>query len=162
MGAFVTRGFKNYAILNSVTLAPGAYLQTFARVVNQQGIDFLFGTWGDAYVSGDLAYLKLREDGRDARPGGNLKLTQPFSPHLAFTAEAGYNESYITSGGSGRLAFGLEFGNYIRPKEYSKITSPVPMDVPRIRYEFGTRRVGSSPPIADAGPNQTALPARAS
>ena len=25
------------------------------------------------------------------------------------------------------------------------------MDVPRIRYEFGTRRVGSSPPIADAG-----------
>ena len=28
------------------------------------------------------------------------------------------------------------------------------MDVPRIRYEFGTRRVGSSPPIADAGPNQ--------
>ena len=155
VGAFITRGFKNYAILNSVTLAPGAYLQTFARVVNQQGVDFLFGTWGDAFLSGDLAYLKMREDGRDARPGGSLKLTQPFSPHLAFTAEAGYNETYITSGGSGRLVFGLEFGNYIKPKEYAKVTTPVPMDVPRIRYEFGTRRVGSSPPIADAGPNQT-------
>jgi hypothetical protein len=159
VGAFVTRGFKNYAILNSVTLAPGAYLQTFARVVNQQGVDFVVGTWGDAFVSGDLAYLKMREDGRDARPGGNLKLTQPFSPHLAVTAEAGYNETYITSGGSGRLAFGLEFGNYIRPKDYAKVTTPVPMDVPRIRYEFGTRRVGSSPPIADAGPNQNGVAA---
>ena len=33
--------------------------------------------------------------------------------------------------------FGLEVGNYIHPKEYTKITTPVPMDVPRIRYEFG-------------------------
>jgi uncharacterized cupredoxin-like copper-binding protein len=159
VGAFVTRGFKNYAVLNSVTLAPGAYLQTFARVVNQQGVNFLVGTWGDAFVSGDLAYLKMREDGRDARPGANLKLTQPFSPHVAFTAEASYNETYVNSAGSGRLVFGLEFGNYIRPKEYAKVTSPVPMDVPRIRYEFGTRRVGSSPPIADAGPNQNGVAA---
>jgi uncharacterized cupredoxin-like copper-binding protein len=29
------------------------------------------------------------------------------------------------------------------------------MDVPRVRYEIGTRRVGSSPPQADAGPDQT-------
>ncbi len=159
VGAFVTRGFKNYAVLNSVELAPGAYLQTFARVVNQQGVNFLVGTWGDAFVSGDLAYLKMREDGRDARPGVNLKLTQPFSPHLAFTAEASYNETYVQSAGSGRLVFGLEFGNYIKPKEYAKTSTPVPMDVPRIRYEFGTRRVGSSPPIADAGPNQNGVSA---
>jgi hypothetical protein len=44
IGAFVTRGFKNYAILNNLSLAPGASLQTFARVVNQQGISFLVGT----------------------------------------------------------------------------------------------------------------------
>jgi hypothetical protein len=158
-GLFFTRGFKNYAVLNSVTLAPGAYLQTFARVVNQQGINFLFGTWGDASISGDLAYLKMRENGRDARPGANLKLTQPLNPHIAFTVDAGYNETYITSGGSGRLTFGLEFGNVIRPKEYGTVTHPVPMDIPRIRYEIGTRRVGSSPPVADAGPNQLGVSA---
>jgi hypothetical protein len=33
------------------------------------------------------------------------------------------------------------------------------MDVPRIRYEFTTRKVGNSPPIADAGPNQLGIPA---
>jgi hypothetical protein len=153
-GAFVTRGFKNYAVLNSVTLAPGAFLQTYARVVNQEGINFLFGTWGDASISGNLAYLKMREGGRDARPGANLKLTQPVSEHVAFTVDAGYNETFVSSGGSGRLTFGLEFANFIKPKEYGTVTHPVPMDVPRIRYEFGTRRVGSSPPVADAGPNQ--------
>ncbi len=159
VGAFVTRGFKNYAVLNQVTLAPGAYLQTFARVVNQQGIDFLFGTWGDAYVQGNLAYLKLREGPRDARPGANLKLVQPLTEHLAFTAEAGYNETLTSGPGAGRIVVGLEVGNRIHPKEYADVTTPVPMDVPRVRYEFGTRRVGSSPPIADAGPNQLGVPA---
>lgn len=157
VGAFITRGFKNYAILNSVTLAPGAYLQTFARVVNQQGASFLVGTWGNAFLSGDVAYLQLRET-HNARPGANLKLTQPFAEHFAFTAEARYNTSLITPAGSGEFVVGVEMGNYIHPSDYGKVTTPVPMDVPRIRYEIGTRRVGSSPPIADAGPAQNVQP----
>lgn len=157
IGGFITRGFKNYAILNSVTLAPGAYLQTFARVVNQQGIDFLVGTWGNAFISGDLAYLQLRET-HNARPGANIKLTQPFADHFAFTAEARYNTSYIAPAGSGEFVVGLEMGSYIKPSDYGKITTPVPMDIPRIRYEIGTRRAGSSPPIADAGPSQNVQP----
>lgn len=159
VGAFVTRGFKNYAILNSVTLAPGAYLQTFARVVNQQGVNFLFGAWGDASIEGNLAYLKMRELGRDARPGANLRIIQPISEHVAFTVEGSYNESLVSSAGSGRIAFGLQVGNFIKPKEYGVTTSPVPMDIPRVRYEIGTRRVGNSPPVADAGPNQLGITA---
>ncbi len=57
------------------------------------------------------------------------------------------------------MVFGVELGNYIQPKEYANIKTPVPMDVPRIRYEFGTRRVGSSPPMANAGANQIGIPA---
>jgi hypothetical protein len=159
VGAFVTRGFKNYAVLNSVTLAPGAFLQTFARVVNQQGVSFLFSPVGNTQIGGNLAYLKMRENGRDARPGADLKLTQPLSEHLAFTVEGGYNETYTTSGGSGRIVFGLEFGNFMHPKDYAETKSPVPMDVPRVRYEIGTRRVGSSPPVADAGPDQLGVTA---
>jgi hypothetical protein len=161
IGAFVTRGFKNYAILNSVSLAPGAFLQTYARVVNQQGINFAVGAWGDASIEGNLAYLKMRELGRDARPGANLTIVQPITEHLAFTIGGSYNESLVSSAGSGRLVVGLQVGNFMRPKEFAAATSPVPMDVPRVRYEFGTRRVGSSPPIADAGPNQIGIPAGA-
>jgi OmpA family len=157
IGGFVTRGFKNYAILNSITLAPGAYLQTFARVVNQQGVSFLVGTWGNAFISGDAAYLRMHE-ADISRPGFNLKLTQPFAEHFAFTAEGRYNTSYVTPAGSGEFVVGIEMGNYIHPSDYGKVTTPVPMDIPRIRYELGTRRVGSSPPIADAGPAQNVQP----
>jgi len=158
IGAFATRGFKNYAVLNSVTLAPGAFLQTYARVVNQQGVNFLFNTWGEAHIQGDLAYLQLREVHK-ARPGANITLVQPITEHVAFTLGGSYNESLTSAPGSGSLKVGLEVGNYIHPKEYAKVTTPVPMDVPRIRYEIGTRRVGASPPIADAGPNQVGVPA---
>jgi len=48
----------------------------------------------------------------------------------------------------------LEFGNFMRPKEYTTFSHPVPMDVPRIRYELLTRQVGHSAPIANAGPPQ--------
>jgi hypothetical protein len=158
IGAFVTRGVKNYAVLNSVTLAPGAFLQTYARVVNQQGVNFLFNAWGNAHFQGDLAYLQLREVHK-ARPGANITLVQPITEHVAFTVGGSYNESLTSAPGSGSLKVGLEVGNYIHPSEYAKVTTPVPMDVPRIRYEIGTRRVGASPPIADAGPNQNGVPA---
>jgi hypothetical protein len=157
VGAFVTRGFKNYAVLNSVTLAPGAFLQTFARVVNQEGASFLVGTWGNAYVSGDIAYLRMHQADK-SRPGGSLKWTQPVSEHFALTAEGRYNTSLVTPAGSGEVVFGVEMGNYIHPSDYGKVTTPVPMDVPRIRYELGVRRVGASPPIADAGPAQNVQP----
>ncbi len=159
IGAFVTRGFKNYAILNNVVLAPGAYLQTYARVVNQQGINFQFGVWGNAAIEGNAAYLKMREAGRDARPGFNVKLVQPLSEHVAFTVGGSYNETLVSSAGSGSLTVGLQVGNFPRVKEYGDITHPVAMDVPRVRYEFGTRRTGNSPPVVDVGPSQmTAQP----
>jgi len=158
VGAFVTRGIKNYAVLDSLTLAPGAFLQTYARVVNQQGVNFLFGVWGDAYIQGDIAYLQLREVHK-SRPGANLTLVQPVAEHVALTGGFGYNESLVSAPGSGEFKFGVQVGNFLKPKEYAEMKNPVPMDVPRIRYEFGTRRVGSSPPIADAGPNQVGIPA---
>jgi outer membrane protein OmpA-like peptidoglycan-associated protein/uncharacterized cupredoxin-like copper-binding protein len=159
IGLFGTQGFKNYAVLNSLTLAPGAFLETYARVVNQYGADGLVGTWGNAYIQGNIAYLARHIPGTHATAGGELKLVQPLSPHVAFTLAGDYDPNYVAAKGNGRVMFGLEVGNYIHPKEYGKTTSPVPMDVPRVRYQFGTRRVGSSPPIADAGPNQLGISA---
>jgi len=152
IGFFGTKGFKNYAVLNSVTLAPGAYFQTYARIADQAGIDALFGVWGKAYLQGDIGLIvsHMRSD----QPGGSLKLIQPVAEHVAFTAEVGYNETYLNAKNSGRAVVGLAFGGFVNPHDFGKIKSPVPMEIPRIRYELGTRRVGSSPPIADAGPNQ--------
>jgi len=158
IGFFGTQGFKNYAVVNSQTLAPGAYMQTYAKVVNQYGADALIGVWGNAYLQGNLGLLRREVNGGNTA-GAEIKLTQPVSKRVAFTAALDYNQTGIASTGNGQVMFGLEMGNYIHPKDYGSVKTPVPMDVPRIRYEFGTRRVGTSPPIANAGPSQLGVAA---
>jgi hypothetical protein len=64
----------------------------------------------------------------------------------------------LTAKNTGEFTVGLQFGNFMRPKEYTTFTHPVPMDVPRIRYELLTRQVGHSAPIANAGPAQIGVP----
>src|ERR1039458_9582457 len=154
IGLFTTKGFKNYAVLNSVQLGPESFTQTYARIVDQYGVNGLVGVWGNAYVEGNLGYLRRHGPGLKAAPGGSFKLIQPLSEHIAFTAEAGLNESFVNTKDSGRVVFGFQVGNYIHPKDYGKTKSPVPMDIPRVRYELLTRRVGNSPPVANAGPDQ--------
>jgi hypothetical protein len=153
VGGFATEGFKNVAVLNSAQLGPNSFLQTYARVIDQYGFNGLVGVWGNAHVEGNIGYLRVNGPGND-KPGGALKLVQPLNDKVSFTAEVGLNETLVSTANMGRVVFGLEFGNYIRAKDYGTTTSPVPMDVPRVRYQFLTRRVGNSPPVADAGPNQ--------
>jgi hypothetical protein len=153
VGLYGTEAFKNYGVLNSVELAPGAFEQTFARVDNQFGFSATVGAWGQAYVQGNAGAIFAHYQGN--KPGFNIKLVQPIIPHLAFTASVGYNESYVAQHANlADVQFGLLFGGILNPKDFGKVDHPVPMDVPQVRYEIGTRRVGSSPPVADAGPNQ--------
>ncbi len=159
LGIFGTKGFKNTAVLNTVTVAPGAYLQTYARIVDQLGVNALVGVWGNASLQGNIGYLRRYDPGHTSAPGGMIKLTQPINQHVAFTAEAGLNETLVNATNSGQITFGFEVGNYIHPKDYTSVKTPVPMDVPRVRYDILTRRVGSSPPIANAGPNQVGVAA---
>ncbi len=157
VGLYGTEAFKNYGVLNSVELAPGAYEQTFARVDNQFGFSATVGAWGQAYVQGNAGVIFAHYEGN--KPGFNIKLVQPIVPHLAFTAGVGYNESYLNPrGANADIRFGLMFGGLMNPKDFAKNTRPAPMDVPAVHYELGTRKVGSSPPFADAGPNQLNVP----
>ena len=152
-GFFGTQGFKNYAVLNNAALYTGVYQQTYARIINQAGVDGMVGIWGDAYLQGNLGILR-RHIGGNTTAGGEIRLVQPITPHVAFTVEGDFNEALVATTSTGRLAVGLQVGNFMKPKDFAASKSPVPMDVPRIRYELGTRRVGTAAPIADAGPNQ--------
>jgi uncharacterized cupredoxin-like copper-binding protein len=153
IGLFGTKGFKNFAVLNSVQIGPQSFLETYARVVDQVGVNALVGVWGNAYVQGNVGYLRRHNPGND-RPGAELKLVQPLNDHIAFTAEASLNETLLNTKDAGRVVFGFQVGNFIRPKEYGTVKTPVPMDVPRVRFEIATRRRGNTPPIANAGPDQ--------
>ena len=160
VGIFATKGFKNFAVMNQVQLGPQSFLQTYARVVDQVGLSGLLGVWGNAYVEGNVGYLRSHAGNND--PGGEIRLVQPLSEHFAFTLGGGVNETLLGREGrdtNGSIKFGFQVGNYIHPKEYGKTKSPVPMDVPRVRYELLTRRVGNDPPVANAGPDQLGVAA---
>jgi OmpA family/PKD domain len=164
IGAFGTKGFMNTADLNHATLGPASYTETYAQIVDQVGGSALLGLWGDAYAEGNIGYLRLHGGTASnglgtGKPGGMIRLVQPLSAHVAATLEAGLNETLVTNNNSGRVVFGLQFGNWLRPKEYGDVRHPVPVDVPRVRYQLLTRQVGHSPPVADAGPSQIGVPA---
>jgi hypothetical protein len=156
VGAYITAGFKNTAVLNRIQIGPGSFLETYAQVANQVGGSALVGTWGHAYIEGNIGWINSHLNNNS--PGGQIRLVQPISEHFAFTVEGALNETYLASTNSGRIGFGFQMGNYIHPRDYGKTKSPVPMDVPRVRYELLTRRVaGATPPVANAGPIRTVL-----
>jgi hypothetical protein len=158
VGFFGTEGFKNTGALTETPLGLTSFIETYARPMNQIGLSGQVGVWGDSWIQGNFGYIHSRLPGESGRPGGEVKLVQPFSRELAFTVTAGLNPTMLTPKNTGELTFGLEFGNFMRPKEYSTFTHPVPMDVPRIRYELLTRQVGHSAPVANAGPAQIGVP----
>jgi hypothetical protein len=157
IGFYGTEGFKNTGALTETPLGLTSFIETYARPMNQLGFNTQVGAWGDAWIQGNLGYIHSHSSTPN-RPGGEIKLVQPLSKEFAFTVRAGLNSTLLTAKNTGELTFGLEFGNFMRPKEYTTFTHPVPMDVPRIRYEFLTRQVGHSAPVADAGPAQIGVP----
>ncbi len=166
-GIFGTKGFLDNAILstNNVVLpdgsiAPNLYVQNSLRITDQAGVNVTLGLWGNNYLEGNVGYLRAYSTGD--RAGGTLRLIFPIASRFAFTAEGGINETMMpVHGQDARAVFGFQWGNLLRPREFLNSKYPVPMQIPRIRYEVVTRNImrGSSPPVADAGPDQIGVPA---
>jgi OmpA family protein/K319-like protein len=166
LGLFGTKGFRNEANINSALVvlpngvtSPDLTSETYLRIVDQVGISGSIGLWGNNYLEGNAGFLKSAMYGD--RFGGTLRLVFPLNNKVAFTAEGGINPTIVGVGTTGMALFGLQFGSVLRPKEFLGTDHPVPVDVPRVRYDVLTRtvRVGHTPPVADAGPNQIGVPA---
>ena len=166
VGVFGTKGFLNNAIINNTAMvlpnglvSPDVMVQSYLHIIDQVGVSTSLGLWGNNYLEANLGYLK--SFGNADRPGGTRRLVFPVSTHLAFTEEGGMNETFLGQNNNGRAVVGLELGNFLRPKEFKASGQPVPVDVPRVRYEVLTRNIlkGHTPPVADAGPNQIGVSA---
>ncbi len=163
IGAFGTKAFMDNSIVNSASptinglLAVNVINETYLKVVDQVGISTTLPLWGRSYFEGNIGYLK--SFGHADRPGGTFRIVYPVTDHVALTAEGGINETMLTRDTTGRAVFGVQFGNFQKPREYLASSTPVPVDVPRVRYEVLTRtiRKGNSPPVADAGPEQSGI-----
>ena len=163
VGVFGTKGFMDEPIVGSsrVLLSNGAFAsnlvrEQYLRIVDQAGVSGTVGLVGNTYAEGNIGYLKAY--GSSDRVGGTLRFVFPVSEHLAFTAEGGVNETFMgRQGSTGRAVFGIQLGNLLRPKDFVASGRPVPVQVPRVRYELLSRTVRTGalqPPVADAGPDQ--------
>jgi hypothetical protein len=166
LGVFGTKAFLDNALINTAhaTLSDGTILnnvlvERYLKVVDQAGASATLGLFGNTYLELNGGYLKSVAAGD--RFGGTARFIFPMNDKVAFTVEGGINETMLTAGNNGRAVVGVQFGNMMRPKEYLGTDRPVPADVPRVRYEVLTRRlrIGNSPPVADAGPDQIGVPA---
>ncbi|HEV2201658.1 MAG TPA: OmpA family protein [Bryobacteraceae bacterium] len=162
IGAFGTKAFLDDALVNSTpfvnssgVLLPDFVQQRYLRVVDQGGLSATGPLFGKNYFEGNLGYLRSTTAGD--RVGGTLRLIFPVSNNIAFTLEGGINETLLGAGNTGRVVAGVQFGNFMRPRDLLASNHATPVQIPRVRYEILTRtlRVGHLPPVADAGPNQT-------
>ncbi len=159
VGLFGTKAFMNNAVVNRAILSRNVFEETYLKAVDQIGVSTAIALYKDIYAEANLAYLKSRL-GND-RPGGTIRLVKPLNTHIALSVEGGFNETNIGKDSNGRVAFGILFGSFLRPNTFGSQTGPVPVDIPRIRYEVLTRKVrtGNDPPVADAGPDQNGIAA---
>jgi len=163
IGMFGTKGYLDNRVISRRPVNPTATIweESYLKIVDQIGASTTVGAWKDAYFDANFGALFRR--GGANRPGGMIRLVQPINPQWAFTLEAGLNETMVGPKNTGRLVVGLQFGHWLRPKQYTEVKHPAPVEVPRLRYELLSRqvRVGNSIPVADAGPDQIGVAAGA-
>jgi hypothetical protein len=180
LGVFGTKSFMDGSVINRANagvvggrfvescvgqaagtcqITPNVFLERYIGIVDQAGISTALGLWGNNYLEGNVGYLRSR--GYGDKLGGTLRFVFPVGDRVAFTMEGGVNETMLSRQTWGRAVFGVQFGNFQRPKEFLGSDRPIPVDVPRVRYEVLSRRVqdGAAPPVADAGPDQIGVPA---
>ncbi|MDX2153978.1 MAG: OmpA family protein [Bryobacteraceae bacterium] len=163
VGFFGTKSFMREAVVNTA-MAPGSttgnvILETYLRAVDQAGASATVGLWRNAYMEGNIGFLARR--GGDDKPGGTIRLVQPITDRIAVTFEGGFNETLVSADTNSRFVAGLQFGNFQSPKEFMDVDHPVPMDIPRVRYEMLTRTIrrGNAAPVVDVGADQTGVAA---
>ena len=159
LGAFGSKAFLDEAVINSRQVTNNIRLDTYLKAVDQVGVSGAIGLFKENYVEGNFGYLHGR--GVASRPGGTLRFVFPLNDMIALTLEGGMNETLLSRDQNGRVVGGVLFGNQLRPKQFQAHEGPVPVDIPRVRYETLTRtvRTGFATPVADAGPDQIGIAA---
>ncbi len=165
IGLFGTKSFMDGAVVNRALLRRNVIEESYLDVVDQFGFSTAVAAWGPTYFEGNLG--AMFRDGGGNKPGGMLRYVHPLNSAqtVALTIEGGLNETMIRGQNDGRFVVGLQLGKWLSPKNYRTESqgAPVPVDIPRVRYEVLKRqiRTGNDSPVADAGPDLSGVAAGA-
>ena len=157
-GFYYTKANMDEPVVKTVHFDDVLFEETFLKVMDQVGVNFQVSVTDKSYVEGAFGIMSSAV--RSDVPGGVVRYVMPrLWKRIGLAAEVGYNESFVGQENSMRVGFGLRFDDWSRPSPFREDEGPVPVFVPRIRYETLTKivRRGNNPPIADAGPDQLNL-----
>ena len=155
-GFYYTKANLDEPVVKTVQFDAVLFEETFLKVMDQVGVNFQVSVTDKSYVEGAFGIMSSAV--RSDVPGGVVRYVRLWK-RIGLAAEVGYNESFVGQENSMRVGFGLRFDDWSRPSTFREDEGPVPVFVPRIRYETLTKivRRGNNPPIADAGPDQLNL-----
>jgi hypothetical protein len=161
VGFVGAKGFLDGGVVNRAQVSRNVVEETYLALVDQAGVSAAIGAWGQSWFEGNFGAMFRRRD--SSKPGGTIRYIHPLNDRVALTLEAGLNETLMSDKNAGRFVVGLQFGRWLSPDRYEDVKekSPVPVDVPRIRYELLKRRIrkGNDAPVADAGPDRIGIEA---
>ena len=159
VGFYFTQGNIDGIVVKSVQVDETLIEETLLKVVNQVGVNFRVGLSEDSSLEGAVGYLNSAV--RNSVPGGVIRYAAPpLWRRLQVVAEFGYNESFVGPENSWRFGVGFRFDNWMGGLlPFRADERPVPVFVPRVRYESVTRivRSGNRSPIANAGLDRTGV-----
>ena len=144
VGAFLTLGHGSAPVVKTTEIEPTLIAETYLKVMNQAGMAFRLNLPLRSSLEGTLAYLNSEMERN--RPGGVLRHIVPVGRSVSLAYEVGLNESFVAADDSWRFAFGLRIGDW-GPRRSGRSAGmgpdagPVPVVVPRVRYERLTRNI---------------------
>ncbi len=166
IGLFGSKAFLDNALINRVnsTAANGLLMRNiieerYLKVVDQVGLAGTVGLVGNTYAQANVGYprstgssnrgrqLALHHAGQRPRCVHRRRRRQRNLPSLKGTQQAAPHSACSSATSSVRNSTAADHA--------------IPMEIPRVRYETVTKRTrtGNDPPVADAGPDRTNVPA---
>jgi hypothetical protein len=136
-GFFGAKGIKDTGNITTTSLT-AVTTPAFLRFDDQAGLSFQ-GTFRKFQIEGSGAWVKRNIRGLDEQPAGMLKVSFGPTDTMQFYIEGDVNPTFNGFNYGDRVVFGLQFGNWVRARNYGNTQSVVPVVIPRPHYELLTR-----------------------
>jgi OmpA family len=138
IGVFGAKGIKDTGNINTTSLT-NLTTPAYLRYADQAGISAA-GTFHKFQIEASLAWVKQYLAGYDAMPGASVKISFGPTDTLQFYVEGDANTTYANAlYPTQRVVLGLQFGNWVRARNYGSTQSVVPTNIPNPHYQLLTR-----------------------
>jgi len=159
IGVFGTIPFADGDVLAETpsAISSAFVIEQYVSVPRQFGLNFGVNLGQRAKLGG---YFSSIDAEGDSDTGAGLDLDIMIKDYLGWYLDVQMNRSLLYPDDNIRYTTGLKLGSWNQAR-YGRTDEITPVDIPNIRLEILSREVrrGNNPPVADAGPSRTNVPA---